>query len=77
MKIGITCRILTEDGTRNEFVNEAYFTLLDKYGFTPIVLSSTTTKLDELLEICDCFLLPGGDDIDANIFGEENNKSRI
>ena len=73
MKIGITCRILTEDGTRKEFVNEAYMELVDRYNFIPIVLSSTSSKLEELMDMCDCFLLPGGDDMDAKYFNEENH----
>ena len=73
MNIGITCRILVEDGTRKEFVNEAYMELVSKYNFVPIVLSSTTNKLKELMEMCDCFLLPGGDDMDASYFNEEND----
>ena len=73
MKIGITCRILTEDGTRKEFVNEAYMELVSKYNFIPIVLSSTTNKLEELMDMCDCFLLPGGDDMDASYFNEKND----
>ncbi len=73
MKIGITCRILTEDGTRKEFVNEAYMELVSRYNFVPIVLSSTTNKLEELMEMCDCFLLPGGDDMNASYFNEEND----
>lgn len=77
MKIGITCRILTEDGTRKEFVNEDYFKLLDKYGFIPIVLSSTTSKLDDLLNLCDCFLIPGGDDLDAKLYNEVNHETNI
>ena len=77
MKIGVTCRILIEDGTRKEFVNEDYIKLLDKYGFTPIFLSSTTSKLEDYLEICDCFLIPGGDDIDAEYYQQENHKKNI
>ena len=48
MKIGITCRILIEDGTRKEFVNEAYMELINKYNFIPIVLSSTTNNIEKL-----------------------------
>ena len=77
MKIGITCRILIEDGTRKEFVNEAYMELVNKYNFVPIVLSSTTDKLNELMDMCDCFLLPGGDDMDARYFNEENHPTNF
>ena len=77
MNIGIVCRILIEDGTRKEFVNEDYFKLLDRYNFVPIVLSSSTRKLNKLLDVCDCFLLPGGDDIDASLYNQKNHKKNI
>jgi putative glutamine amidotransferase len=77
MKIGITCRILIEDGTRKEFVNEAYMELINKYNFIPIVLSSTTNNIEKLLDMCDCFLLPGGDDMDSRYFNEENDPHNI
>ena len=77
IKIGVTCRILIEDGTRKEFVNEDYFKLLDRYNFVPVVLSSTSSKLDELLEMCDCFLIPGGDDIDAEYYQEKNHEKNF
>ena len=77
MKIGVTCRILTEDGTRKEFVNEAYMELLDKYDMVPIVLSSTTSSLEELLEMCDGVLLPGGDDIDAKYYYQDNHPTNV
>ena len=77
MKIGVTCRILTEDGTRKEFVNEAYMELLDKYDMVPIVLSSTTTSLEKLLEMCDGVLLPGGDDIDAKYYYQDNHPTNV
>lgn len=77
MNIGIVCRILIEDGTRKEFVNEDYFKLLDRYNFVPIVLSSSTRKLNKLLDVCDCFLLPGGDDIDASLYNQKNHKKNV
>lgn len=77
MRIGITCRILIEDGTRKEFVNEEYIELVNRYNFVPIILSSTTDRLKELMDICDCFLLPGGDDMDSKYFNEENNPHNV
>ena len=73
MKIGITTRLIKEGNVRKEFVNEEYLNLLNKYHLTPIVIPYTQTNLDELLSICDGFLIPGGDDVDSKYYHQENN----
>ena len=64
MKIGVVTRILYEDGVEKEFVNTSYLKMLNKYSFTPIIISCHSYK-EEVLDMCDGFLLPGGDDIDT------------
>ena len=74
MKIGVVTRILYEDGVEKEFVNTSYLKMLNKYSFTPIIISCHSYK-EEVLDMCDGFLLPGGDDIDARYFNQENHSS--
>ena len=56
MKIGITCRYIYEDGIEKQFVNSAYLEYVKSVGFIPIILP-LNLDVDELLGICDCFLL--------------------
>lgn len=73
MKIGITCRYIYEDGIEKQFVNSSYLEYVRSAGFTPIVLP-IDLDIDELLDICDCFLLTGGNDLDASSYnGDASN----
>ena len=75
MLIGITTRMIVENETKKVFVNEAYIRLLKNYGLTPLIIPYNMDNIDELLKMCDGFLLPGGDDIDASYYHEENLES--
>ena len=70
MYIGITTRIIYEDGIKKQFVNEAYIDYVKLAGFTPIILPMIT-DMDDLLNICDAFLITGGDDLDSKWYNEE------
>ena len=48
MFIGITTRIIYEDGIKKQFVNEAYIEYVKLAGFTPIILPMLT-DIDDLL----------------------------
>ena len=74
MKIGVVTRILYEDGVEKEFVNTSYLKMLNKYSLTPIIISCHSYQ-EEVLDMCEGFLLPGGDDIDAKYFNQENHSS--
>jgi putative glutamine amidotransferase len=69
MKIGITTRIIYEDGIRKQFVNEQYIDYVRKANLTPIILPMID-EIDELLEMCDAFLVTGGEDLDSLWYGE-------
>ena len=77
MIIGITTRRIDEDGTRKVFVNEDYLSLLKRYNLTPIIIPYNIEVSDELLSLCDGFLIPGGDDIDASYYHKENLDSCV
>lgn len=69
MKIGITTRIIYEDGIRKQFVNEQYIDYVKIANLTPIILPMID-EIDELLEMCDAFLVTGGDDLDSLWYNE-------
>lgn len=70
--IGVSPRLLTEDGTLKEFVNRNYIDALLKYNCNVIMLTLNNPKLEEVLDLCDGFLITGGADIDPKYFGEDN-----
>lgn len=76
MKIGITCRYIYEDGIEKQFVNSTYLEYVKSVGFIPIILP-LNLDVDELLGICDCFLLTGGNDLNPNCYHEENISSYL
>ena len=69
MFIGVTTRIIYEDGIKKQFVNEAFIEYVKLAGFTPIILPMLT-DIDDLLDVCDAFLITGGDDLDSKWYNE-------
>ena len=76
MNIGITCRYIYEDGIEKQFVNTQYLDYVAGVGFTPIILP-INQNIDKLLELCDCFLITGGNDLDPSFYNEENISSYL
>ena len=74
MKIGITCRYIYEDGIEKQFVNTKYLEYVESVGFTTIILP-IDRDINELLKLCDCFLITGGNDLDPSYYYEENKYS--
>lgn len=72
MKIGITTRIIYEDGIRKQFVNEQYIDYVKSANLIPIILPMTN-NIDEVLDFCDAFLVTGGDDIDSLWYNEPHS----
>lgn len=70
--IGVTPRLLTEENTEKEFVNRNYIDSLLNYNCNVIMLTLNNPKLEEVLDLCDGFLITGGSDIDPIYFGEAN-----
>jgi len=56
---------------KRDFTNEAYTTSLVAAGATPILLPSVLTEVEALLSLCDGILLPGGYDIEPELYGRE------
>ena len=70
--IGVTPRILTEDTVKKQFVNFDYVNALISKGFNVIMLTLDNPNIEEVLELCDGFLVTGGCDVDPTAFGETN-----
>ncbi len=60
-------------GIKREFTNEAYTASLVEAGATPILLPSLLTEVASLLSLCDGILLPGGFDIEPELYGQEKS----
>lgn len=58
--------------TERLYVNRLYADCILAAGGAPILLTKQT-PIDVALELCDGILLPGGDDIDAERFGQQNH----
>ena len=70
--IGVTPRLLIEDGVEKQFVNTSYIDVLLNYDCNIIMLTLNNPNVDELLELCDGFLITGGNDLDPKFYNEEN-----
>ena len=60
-------------GWKRDITNEAYTSSLVKAGSTPILLPVIRSEVDNLLDLCDGLLLPGGWDIDPRFYFSERN----
>ncbi len=70
--IGIAVRSFREKEIEKVFVRKEYLDFLERFGFVPVIVPFHSSSLF-LMEKCDGFLLPGGEDIDAVYYGEEND----
>ncbi len=58
---------------QRDFTNEAYTTSLVEAGATPILLPSLLSEVEALLSLCDGILLPGGYDIEPELYAQERS----
>ncbi len=58
---------------RRDFTNEAYTASLAEAGALPILLPSLLSEVEDLLALCDGILLPGGFDIEPDLYGQEKS----
>lgn len=76
MIIGIASRCLIEKQTKKIFVNEDYIKLVKRYNLIPLIIPFN--DLDErIFSLCDCFMIPGGNDIDARYYHRKNHPRSI
>ncbi len=72
--IGIVPRIMTYENNYKIQVNENYFTPFNKRDVNTFILPLNSPNILELLDLCDGFLLPGGDDINPTCYGQSNDE---
>lgn len=70
--IGLTPRLLTEENVLKQFVNDTYVKALQLYDCNTIMLTTNNPNVEEILDLCDGFLVTGGCDMDPKYYGEEN-----
>ncbi|HHU55788.1 MAG TPA: type 1 glutamine amidotransferase [Acholeplasmataceae bacterium] len=71
--IGVTSRVSSANDNRTQFINERYLTPIIKKGFNTIILSLDNPNLEEILELCDGFVVAGGSDINPIYYQQVNN----
>lgn len=73
--IGIVPRTLFENGTYKVQLNYNYLIPFVERGISTIILPLKDANLMQILDECDGFLIPGGNDIDPIHYNEENTDS--
>ncbi len=58
---------------KRDFTNEAYTASLVEAGATPILLPSILSEAESLIALCDGLLLPGGFDIEPDLYRQEKS----
>lgn len=70
--VGLSPRLITEDNVEKQFVNTRYLKPLQARGLNTILLTLENPNLEEILMLCDAFLITGGTDIDPSFYNEDN-----
>jgi putative glutamine amidotransferase len=67
--VGITTDIVEADGRQKADVSCEYARCVERAGGTPILLPAIESVVRAHVELCDAFVLTGGDDPDTRAFG--------
>lgn len=70
--VGIVPRVDYVNTNYRLQVNYTYLDPFNKRDITPIILPLNSDNVEELLPLCSGFLVPGGDDINPEYYGEPN-----
>lgn len=65
-------RLLTEQHVEKQFVNTRYVDRMTERGFNTLLLTLNNPQNEEIFQLCDGFIITGGDDIDPSSYGESN-----
>lgn len=71
--VGLSPRLLTEDTVEKQFVNSRYLTPLINRGLNTVMLTLENPYPEDVLKLCDGFLITGGTDIDPTHYNENND----
>ena len=69
--IGLTPRIIIEDGVEKYFVNKSYVEAMKSIGFNTLMITGQYDNINSILDLCDGFLVTGGIDVHPSWFNEE------
>ena len=76
MRIGVFASKLFEEkyNVDQHYVGDNYIRSLEAVGATVILIpySSSKDRLQEYIDLCDGFVVPGGKDVDPSFYGEKN-----
>lgn len=65
-------RLLTEQNVEKQFVNTRYITRMTERGLNTLLLTLNNPNIDEVFQLCDGFIITGGDDFDPSSYNESN-----
>lgn len=71
--IGVTPRIIVEDGIEKYFVNKTYIQAMNSINCNTLMITCINNNLESVLDLCDGFLVTGGIDVHPRWFNEEMN----
>ena len=66
--IGLTPRIIIEDGVEKYFVNKSYVEAMKSIGFNTLMITGQYDNINSILDLCDGFLVTGGIDVHPSWF---------
>lgn len=69
--VGMTARGENVNNKWSSYVSHSYINALKDVGLIPLILP-LDDNIDPLLDLCSCFLITGGDDINPLFYNEEN-----
>ncbi|MFA7435532.1 MAG: type 1 glutamine amidotransferase, partial [Bacilli bacterium] len=61
-----------ENGVEKQFLNTRYAKQLTSRGFNTIMILTNNPNVEEILNLCDAFLITGGSDIEPAYYNEKN-----
>lgn len=70
--IGITPRFIYDGEVEKQFVNTRYVKQLTDRGLNVIMITTNNPNPEEILNLCDGFLITGGSDIEPAYYNEKN-----
>ncbi len=74
--IGACARLLNDNGNIRVFMSDTYLHALVRHNVNLIILTPDNPALEEVMDLCDGFLVPGGGDIDPSYYGENNDEGK-
>jgi len=73
--IGMTPRLTDSTKYEQTFVHQRYLRPLNERGAIPILLPLENEDIEDILNVCDAFLVTGGNDINPVFYNETNENS--